>query len=117
MPPVEIALRSLKVYHTPDGRAPFEDWYESLRDEKGKSIITARLGRVRVGNMGDCKSMGQGILELRVDFGPGYRIYLGQDGQTLILLLCGGDKKSQRKDIQNAFAHWADYRRSRNETK
>lgn len=102
--------KSSKIYHTPDGRAPFQEWYEDLRDEKGKGIITARLGRVRVGNLGDCKSVGQGVLELRVNFGPGYRVYLGMDGQTVIILLCGGDKKSQRKDIQNAQIYWADYR-------
>ena len=110
-------LKSLRIYHAPDGRAPFQEWFESLRDEKGKGIINARLGRVRTGNLGDCKSVGQGVLELRVNFGPGYRIYLGQDGQTVVILLCGGNKKSQRKDIQNACAYWADYRRCQNEAK
>ena len=105
------------VYHAPDGWAPFEEWIESLRDEKGKSIVTARLGRVRVGNLGDCRPVGQGVLELRVGFGPGYRVYFGQEGQTVIILLCGGDKKSQKKDIQNALVYWADYRRCRSETK
>ena len=114
---MEGTPKSFKIYHAPDGRSPFQEWFEGLRDEKGKGIIEARLGRVRVGNLGDCKSVGQGVLELRVSFGPGYRVYLGQDGQTLVILLCGGDKKSQRKDIQNALAYWADYRRCRNETK
>ncbi len=110
-------LHLIQIYHAPHGRAPFQDWYEDLRDEKAKGIITARLGRVRVGNLGDCKSVGQGILELRINFGPGYRVYLGQDGPDLIILLCGGDKKSQRKDIENAQKYWEDYKRNKNETK
>ena len=114
---MEGTPKSLMLYHVPDGRAPFQEWFESLRDEKGKGIINARLGRVRVGNLGDCKSVGEGVLELRVNFGSGYRVYLGQDGQTLVILLSGGDKKSQRKDIQNALEYWADYRRRRSETK
>ena len=114
---MEGTTKSLKIYHAPDGQAPFQEWMESLRDEKGKGIINARLGRVRLGSLGDFKSVGQGVLELRVNFGPGYRIYLGRDGQTVVILLCGGDKKSQRKDIQNALAFWADYRRCRGETK
>ncbi|OGR85079.1 MAG: addiction module killer protein [Elusimicrobia bacterium RIFCSPLOWO2_01_FULL_54_10] len=103
--------KSLKVYHTPDGRVPFQEWFEGLKDEKGKGIINARLARVRVGNLGDCKPVGEGVLELRISFGPGYRVYLGQDGQTIIIILCGGDKKSQKKDIQKAQMDWADYRR------
>src|SRR3989338_6464423 len=103
-------VKSLRVYHASSGQAPFEDWFEDLRDEKGKGIIIARLSRVRVGNLGDCKPVGQGVLELRVDFGPGYRIYLGLDGRTIIILLCGGDKSSQSRDIRKAHEYWADYR-------
>lgn len=70
-----------------------------------------RIDRLSLGNLGDGKPVGSGVQELRIDFGPGYRVYIGQDGARLILLLCGGDKSSQAKDIQAAHAYWADYKR------
>jgi putative addiction module killer protein len=73
--------------------------------------VRVRLDRLRLGNMGDCKPVGSGVQELRIDFGPGYRVYLGQDGKNLILLLCGGDKSTQAKDIQAAHEYWTDYKR------
>ncbi len=72
--------------------------------------VLARLARVRRGNLGDCKSVGEGVSELRVDYGPGYRVYFAQKGQTLVILLCGGDKRTQEKDIQRAKQYWHDYK-------
>ena len=73
------------------------------------AIIQARLNRVRLGNFGDARALGGGVEELRIDYGPGYRIYFGRDGQTVVVLLCAGDKQSQRHDIETAKAYWRDY--------
>ena len=73
--------------------------------------MRARLNRVRLGNFGDCKSVGGGVEELRIDFGPGYRIYFGRDGDRVVILLGGATKKRQNKDIQDARVCWADYKR------
>lgn len=80
----------------------FAAWLASLQDAKAKSTIAKRLVRVASGLMGDVKPVGEGISELRIDFGPGYRLYLKQQGKTLIVLLCGGDKSTQRQDIRRA---------------
>jgi putative addiction module killer protein len=86
------------------------DWLYSLRDQRAKAKIRARLDRVENGNLGDCKSLGEGVFELRIDYGPGYRIYFGQEGITIIILLCGGDKSTQEQDIGKAQEYWKDYR-------
>jgi len=112
---VETKLRELREYLTEDGNSPFGDWIDALKDRKAKSLVRIRLDRLRLGNFGDCEPVGQGVYELRIHFGPGYRIYLGQDGDILIILLCGGTKKSQSEDIRNAKAFWQDYKRRRNE--
>ncbi len=75
---------------------------QQLRDKRAKAKISLRLGRLQLGNPGDVKPVGQGISEMRIDYGPGYRIYYKQRGQELIVLLCGGDKSTQTKDIANA---------------
>lgn len=79
-------------------RAPFTDWLGAL-DRKVRARIDARIDRLILGNFGDCKSVGDGVSELRIDFGPGYRVYFGRDGKTIVLLLCGGDKSTQQADI------------------
>jgi putative addiction module killer protein len=81
-----------------------------LRDRAGAARIKARITRARLGNFGDHKSVGHGVLELRIHFGPGYRVYLGLHGNDLIVLLCAGDKSGQQKDIRNALAYWAEYK-------
>lgn len=101
--------REIELYVTSDGDSPFEDWLSGLRDAKARAKIRVRLDRVRLGNLGDCKSVGSGILELRVDYGPGYRVYFGQQGGALVILLCGGDKSSQVADIKSAKKFWLDY--------
>jgi len=86
------------------------DWLEGLRDGATRARITARLDRLKAGLLGDWKNVGGGICELRIDHGPGYRVYYGQEGNTLILLLCAGDKNTQAKDIEKAHAYWKDYK-------
>jgi putative addiction module killer protein len=80
----------------------FESWIEALRDRKGKLIVAGRLARLERGAFGDTKPVGDGIRELRIHFGPGYRIYFQLRGSEIILLLCGGNKSSQAADIERA---------------
>lgn len=79
--------------------------YQSARQ------VRVRLDRVSLGNLGDCLGEGEGVQELRIDYGPGYRVYFGQEGMTIVMLLCGGDKSTQAKDIEIARRYWSDYRR------
>ena len=98
-------------YITEDGDNPFHKWLKSLNDRVARARIRVRLNRLRLGNFGDCKSVGKGVNEIRVDYGPGYRVYFGKSKTTIVILLCGGFKKSQSKDIQLAHAYWADFKR------
>jgi putative addiction module killer protein len=97
-------------YRTADGTLPFARWIERLADARARVRILARIDRMRAGLRGDWRSVGDGVFELRVDVGPGYRIYCGQDGATVVLLLCGGDKRSQSRDIEVSHAYWKDYK-------
>ena len=107
----EIHPRDVQVYQTTDGREPFNEWLVSIRDIETQARIRARLERLEDGNLGDCQSVGEGVFELRIHFGAGYRVYFGQIGNTIILLLCGGDKSSQRRDIERAKIYWLEYKR------
>jgi putative addiction module killer protein len=80
----------------------FSDWFDSLRDQQAKARITVRIRRLALGNPGDVKPVGNGVSELRITYGPGYRVYYVQRGQVVVVLLCGGDKSSQAGDIQKA---------------
>ena len=88
---------------------PFSEWLASLRDARAVGVVRSRLNRIRLGNFGDCKSVGGGVEELRIDFGPGYRVYYGREGSLVVVLLCGGSKKSQARDIVTAQRHWKEY--------
>ena len=103
--------RELRLYEASTGACPFEDWLEALRDARGRAQIQVRLDRLEQGNLGDCKPLGDGMRELRIDLGPGYRVYFGEDGPRIVLLLNGGDKSTQAKDIKNATKFWKDYQR------
>lgn len=107
-------IRGIRRYRTPSGKIPFEDWLGSLRDKTTQSRILVRLDRMLSGNFGDTKLVGTGVWELRLHFGPGYRVYFGLDGNVLVVLLCGGDKSSQETDIERARNYWMDYLRSKN---
>ncbi len=88
----------------------FDAWVETLRDRQARQRIAARLTRLQAGNPGDVKPVGEGISELRIDYGPGYRIYFTRRGPLIVLLLCGGDKSTQAKDIKKAIAAAKDWK-------
>lgn len=111
---MEAQPRQVVLYLNEDEDSPFENWLNSLRDRKARARIKKRLDRIEMGNLGDFKPVGEGVLELRVDYGPGYRVYFAQAGATIVLLLCGGDKRSQSQDILNAKAYWKDFQRRQN---
>ncbi len=114
---MEATPREVRIYITKDGKRPFKTWLNSLKDIKAVTKIERRLERLEIGNFGDVRSVGNGVLELRIDYGPGYRVYFGQWGTKIVLLLCGGDKSTQEQDITKAQAYWEDYRIRENANK
>ena len=111
MIPREIEVR---VYKSLDGRCPFDDWLLVLRDVRARARIRARIARLREGNFGDAKPIGEGVHELRVHHGPGYRIYFARQGRAVVILLCGGDKQTQPRDIERAKRYWRAHRNANN---
>ena len=107
-----VQTRELQIYRTPNGQEPFTEWLKSLRDRRTRKRIQNRIARIGSGNLGDHKSVGDGIFELRFQFGPGYRIYFGEVDNIIILLLCGGDKSSQDRDIERAKVYWQEFKES-----
>ena len=97
-------------YEDKDGESPFSDWFDDL-DRASAARVTMALARMEHGNLGDTKSVGDGVMERRIPFGPGVRVYFGRDGATLIILLGGGTKQRQDRDIATAKRHWDDYQR------
>ena len=106
---MELKPKRIKTYVRSNGKSPFEDWVSDLRDKSAKAKIFTRIDRIRFGNFGDCKSVGGGVFELRVHFGPGYRVYFGIFGAEVVLLLLGGDKSSQPRDVQTAQKYWKEF--------
>ena len=100
----------LRTYLTSDGRAPFDEWLEGLRDHSARARIRARLVRVQAGNLGDFKPLQEGVQELRIDHGPGYRVYVSRQGQLIVLLLCGSDKSEQSAAIRRAVTYLKDWK-------
>lgn len=107
------SLKKLIVYVDRRGKEPFVIWLESIRDSIIRARIKNYVRRLEFGHSGDYKSLGKGLFELRLHFGAGYRVYIGNDGETIIILLCGGDKHSQVKDIAQATKYWEDYKNSK----
>ena len=104
--PKEVEVR---IYASPDGTEPYTQWETGLGDRTARARIRARIGRLRLGNFGDSKQVGE-VFELRIHVGPGYRVYYGREGDAVVILLCGGDKRSQARDIERAEAYWRDHR-------
>jgi putative addiction module killer protein len=100
----------IRIYTDALGNKPFDAWLQDLRDVKARATIRARLERVRAGNFGDCKPVRDGVQELRIDLGPGYRVYLSRQGTVLVLLLCGSDKSDQDRAIRQAIDYLNDWK-------
>jgi len=98
-------------YQREDGREPFTDWLSGVRDKIAAARIRVRLRQVEAGNFGDSEAVGDGVIELRVHVGAGYRVYCGRHGKTVVILLCGGDKSTQARDIKRAKDLWAEWKR------
>lgn len=110
---MEALTKTLVDYETISGKCPIRDWLDKL-DHVVSARIHARIKRVAYGNFGDVKPVGSGVSELRLAFGSGFRVYFAQHGEKIILLLCGGDKKSQNDDIETALNYWLDFKRRNN---
>jgi putative addiction module killer protein len=102
----------VRYYVTSDGESPFELWFSRL-DVVARAKMTVAIARMEQGNLSRTKSVGEGVLEYKIDFGPGYRIYFGRDGDTLVILLIGGTKRRQQRDIEAATLFWRDYKRTK----
>lgn len=100
----------IRIYADSEGHAPFDYWLGALPDRLARAKIRARLARVEAGNLGDCKPLRDGVQELRIDYGPGYRVYLSRQGTVLVLLLCGSDKSEQSREIEKAIAYLNDWK-------
>ena len=101
--------KDVLVFATSDGKEPFQDWLNGFKDSVSRLRILSRIRRLEQGNYGDCEPVGEGVSELRMFFGPGYRVYFGETAHSIVVLLCGGDKGSQKKDIKQAKAYWQEY--------
>jgi len=101
--------KQIIIFEMADGTRPFEEWLDDLRDRRAVARVDGRVTRLEAGNPGDYKSLGDGIYELRIDYGPGYRIYFAFSRQQIVLLLCGGNKATQQADIKTAVKHWKEF--------
>ena len=98
------------TYQDSNDRKPYADWVASLTDKQARARILVRVNRIAAGNFGDCKPLRDGVQELRIDHGPGYRVYLSRQGPVLVLLLCGGDKSDQNRAIKQAVDYLNDWK-------
>lgn len=107
-------MLEIRYYFARDGRSPFQNWFAAL-DPVARAKVTVAIARLEQGNLSNAKGVGEGVLEYRINFGPGYRVYFGRDGEVLVIVLTGGTKKRQQRDIKAAIEMWADYQqRKRN---
>jgi putative addiction module killer protein len=105
-------MPEIRYYVAPGGLQPFAAWFADL-EPVAKAKVTRAIVRLEQGNFSNVKSVGESVLEYRIDFGPGYRVYFGRDGEALVILLTGGTKKRQQRDIDAAHAYWQDYKQSK----
>ncbi len=108
---METKPREVLYYRKANNDVPFLKWLYSLEDSITRAKIRIRLDRVAVGNLGNYSPVGDGVNELKIDYGPGYRVYFAFDGQKIVVILCGGDKGSQSRDIKLAKEYWSDYKK------
>lgn len=106
----DVYPRQVEFYRASNRQEPFAEWLVSIQDRNVQDRILARLERLKSGNFGDYRSVGGGVFELRFRFGSGYRVYFGEVDNRIILLLCGGDKSSQARDIERAKTYWLEYK-------
>ena len=104
-------MYEIELYTKANGKSPFKEWFNNL-DLQTQIRVESRIDRLYLGNFGDCKALGDGIQELRLHFGPGYRVYFSIIGKQLVVLLAGGEKSTQDKDIKNAKEYFKEYRKS-----
>jgi putative addiction module killer protein len=107
-----MGMLELRYYLASNGGSPFEEWFAELNSAAAAKVAVA-LARLEQGNLSNAKAVGEGVLEYRIDWGPGYRVYFGRDGEVLVILLTGGTKQRQQRDIDAAKTSWADYKRRR----
>jgi putative addiction module killer protein len=105
-------MPEIRYYVAPGGVQPFAEWFADI-EPVARAKVTRAIARLEQGNDSNVKSVGEGVLEYRINFGPGYRVYFGQDGDALVILLTGGTKKRQQRDIDAAHAYWQDYKQSK----
>jgi putative addiction module killer protein len=108
-----VAERDIQKLQLENGRVPFDDWYRSLLDKRMRAAADVRLARVRLGNFGNHRHVGEGVSELKIDIGPGLRVYYGEQGGRMVLLLGGGDKSTQQRDINAAIKLWRQWKEFR----
>jgi putative addiction module killer protein len=106
---MEMRIRQVEKYTTLAGNCPFDEWYSRLKDKATRARIFNRIERIKSGSLGDWKVVGEGVKELRLDFGAGYRLYIGEEGESVVILLVGGDKSTQAKDIVYACDLWKEH--------
>jgi putative addiction module killer protein len=105
-------MTEIRYYVASDGQQPFATWFADL-ETMARAKVTRAIARLEQGNFSNVKSVGGGVFEYRIDFGPGYRVYFGQDGPTLVILLTGGTKRRQQRDVDAAHTYWQDYKQSK----
>jgi putative addiction module killer protein len=105
-------MPEIRYYVGPSGLQPFAVWFEDL-EPVARAKVTRAIVRLEQGNFSNVKSVGEGVLEYRIDFGPGYRVYFSRDGEALVILLTGGTKRRQQRDIDAAHAYWQDYKQGK----
>ncbi len=105
-------MLELRTYLASDGGSPFEEWFTGL-DASAAAKVAVALARLEQGNLSNAKGVGEGVLEYQIDWGPGYWVYFGRDGDVLVILLTGGTKQRQQRDIEAAKSNWTDYKRRR----
>ena len=104
-------MHDIRTHRSPDGREPYAQWLARLTDRQARARVLVRVQRMATGNFGDCKPLDGGVWELRIDWGPGYRVYCALAGRRVVVLLVGGDKRRQQADIAAALKYWQDWQR------